>query len=237
MTRKIIPKKSRIHKSKQKKRKNTTRKKNKKIRKTERKTKKSKGKKRGAGPACSRSQVIEDNESEISETQNIDDPIVAEQMPDNQPLPQGAQRIPAIQYPTASAERVPAVPIATTEISLNTNDTPKLRARKYNSKLYNTKLNKNAADSLYNLIYESGKIEHTPELEEETIDALMNYVYHVKYFDPFSAQNNGNRKNIGNERALYYQLYSLIGAWDKYDGNIENLLWTLRSDPDEEIGF
>ena len=65
----------------------------------------------------------------------------------------------------------------------------------------------------------------------------MNYVYHVNYFDPFSAQNHGNPNKIGDSRELYDQVYNLISAWNIHDGEIENLLWALRSDPDEEIGF
>lgn len=204
---------------KRKKKKNTTRK-----------------KKRGAGPACSRPQVIEDNQSDYSDGSNPDYPIIAEQMPDNEPLPPGAQRIPTQQYPSASAERVPEIPIASTEISLNTNDIPDLNA--YNPALYNTKLSKTTSHNLYNIIYNTGRIEEdTEEIEDEVIDALRSYVYHVNYFDTFSADYHGNPNKIGDSRELYIQVYNLIGAWNKYDGEIEHLLGALRSEPDAEIGF
>ena len=139
---------------KRKKKKNTTRK-----------------KQRGAGQACSRPQVNEDNQSDYSDGSNPDYPIIAEQMPDNEPLPPGAQRIPTQQYPSASAERVPEIPTASTEISLNTNDIPDLKA--YNPALYNTKLSKTQAHNLYNIIYNTGRIEEdTEEIEDEVIDAL-----------------------------------------------------------------
>jgi hypothetical protein len=157
-------------------------------------------------------------------------------MPDNEPLPPGAQRIPTIQYPSATAEGVPEIPIASTEISLDTDNTPDLQA--YNPALYNTKLSKTTAHNLYNIIYNTGRIEEdTEEIEDEFIDALRSYVYHVNYFDPFSAQANGDPNKIGDSRELYIQVYNLIGAWNKYDGEIEHLLGALRSDPDEEIGF
>lgn len=214
-------------------------KKKKKIRKTKRRKKKkntTRKKKRGAGPACSRPQVNEDNQSDYSDGSNPDYPIIAEQMPDNEPLPPGAQRIPTVPYPSASAERVPEIPIASTEISLDTDNTPDLKA--YNPALYNTKLSKSRAHNFYNIIYNTGRIEEdTEEIENEVVDALMNYVYHVNYFDPFSAQNHGNPNKIGDSRELYDQVYNLIGAWNIHDGEIENLLWALRSDPDEEIGF
>jgi len=213
-------------------------KKKKKIRKTKRKKKKNtkSKKKRGAGPACSRPQVNEDNQSDYSDGSNPDYPIIAEQMPDNEPLPPGAQRIPTQQYPSASAERVPGIPIASTEISLDTDNTPDLKA--YNPALYNTKLSKTTAHSLYNIIYNTGRIEEdTKEIEDEFIDALRSYVYHVNYFDTFSADYHGNPNKIGDSRELYIQVYNLIGAWNKYDGEIEHLLGALRSDPDAEIGF
>ena len=205
---------------KRKKKKNTTRK-----------------KKRGAGPACSRPQVIEDNQSDYSDGSNPDYPIIAEQMPDNEPLRPGEQRIPSVPYPSASAERVPNIPIASTEISLDTDNTPDLQARVYNSTLHNTKLNSGAVDWLYNFIADSDNIGEDWPGEREVKDALRNYVYHVNYFDPFSAPNHGNPNKIGDYRELYQQVYNLIGAWNKHDGEIENLLWALRSDPDEEIGF
>ena len=204
---------------KRKKKKNTTRK-----------------KKRGAGPACSRPQVIEDNQSDYSDGSNPDYPIIAEQMPDNEPLRPGEQRIPTVPYPSATAESVPEIPIASTEISLDTDNTPDLKA--YNPALYNTKLSKTKAHNLYNIIYNTGRIEEdTKEIEDEVVEALMNYVYHVNYFDSFSAQAHGNPNKIGDYRELYAQLYNLISAWNKYDGKIEHLLSALRSDPDEEIGF
>ena len=49
-------------------------------------------KKRGAGPLLSRPQVNEDNQSDYSDGSNPDYPIIAEQMPDNEPLPPGAQK-------------------------------------------------------------------------------------------------------------------------------------------------
>ena len=219
----------------------TAKRKYKKFKKSKRKTRKTRKntkskKKRGAGPACSRPQVIEDNQSDYSDGSNPDYPIIAEQMPENEPLRPGEQRIPTQQYPSASAERVPEIPIASTEISLNTNDIPDLKA--YNPALYNTKLSKAKAHKLYEIIYNSGKIEEdTEEIEDEVVDALMNYVYHVNYFDAFSAQANGHPNKIGDSRELYIQVYNLIGAWNKYDGEIEGLLSALRSDPDAEIGF
>lgn len=203
---------------KRKKKKNTTRK-----------------KKRGAGPGCSRPQVIEDNESNYSDGSNPD-PVVAEIMQDNEPLPPGAQRFPTVQYPSTSAERVPEIPIVSTEISLDTDNTPDLKA--YNPALYTTKLSKTTAHSLYNMIYNTGRIEEdTKEIEDEFIDALRSYVYHVNYFDTFSADYHGNPNKIGDSRELYIQVYHLIGAWNKYDGEIEDLLGALRSDPDTKIGF
>ena len=216
-----------------------TGKKKKKIRKTKRKKKKNtkSKKKRGAGPACSRPQVNEDNQSDYSDGSNPDYPIIAEQMPDNEPLPPGAQRIPSVPYPSASAERVPDVPIASTEISLDTDNTPDLQARVYNSTLHNTKLNSGAVNWLYNFIDDSDTIGEDWPGEREVKDALRNYVYHVNYFDPFSDQAHGNPNKIGDYQELYIQVYNLIGAWNKYDGNIEHLLDALRSDPDAEIGF
>ena len=88
------------------------------------------------------------------------------------------------------------------------------------------------------IIYDSGKIEEdTPEIEEEFVDAIKNYVYHVNYFDPYNSENNGNRNKIGNYRALYQQLKNLINAWINEDGEIEQLLEMLRSDPYAEIRF
>ena len=219
----------------------TAKRKYKKFKKSKRKTRKTRKntkskKKRGAGQACSRPQVTEDNQSDYSDGSNPDYPIIAEQMPDNEPLRPGQQRIPTVPYPSASAERVPEIPIASTEISLNTNDIPDLKA--YNPALYNTKLSKTQAHNLYNIIYNTGRIEEdTEEIEDEVIDALRSYVYHVNYFDTFSADYHGNPNKIGDSRELYIQVYNLIGAWNKYDGEIEHLLDALRSDPDAEIGF
>ena len=239
MTRKTLNKKSKIQKSKRKIK--TLKKSKKKTRKTKKnyktKNKNTRKKKRGAGPACSRPQVIEDNQSDYSDGSNPDYPIIAEQMPDNEPLPPGAQRIPSVPYPSASAERVPDVPIASTEISLDTDNTPDLQARVYNSTLHNTKLNSGAVDWLYNFIDDSDNIGEDWPGEREVKDALRNYVYHVNYIDPFSEQAHGNPNKIGDYQELYIQVYNLIGAWNKHDGEIEHLLSALRSDPDEEIGF
>tara|TARA_Y100000816_G_scaffold291480_1_gene282967 strand:+ start:1467 stop:2192 length:726 start_codon:yes stop_codon:yes gene_type:complete len=241
MTRKTLNKKSKIQKSKRKIK--TLKKSKKKTRKTKKnyktKNKNARKKKRGAGPACSRPQLNEDNQSDYSDGSNPDYPIIAEQIPDNEPLPPGAQRIATEQYPSASAERVPEIPIASTEISLDTDNTPELQARVYNSKLHNTKLNSGAVTWLYHLIVDDGNIDIGEDWpgEREVKDALRNYVYHVNYFDPFSDQAHGNPNKIGDYRELYIQVYNLIGAWSKYDGNIEHLLEALRSDPDAEIGF
>ena len=104
--------------------------------------------------------------------------------------------------------------------------------------VYNTKLTKAAASYLYNIILDTGRIEEdTEEIENEVVEALMNYVYHVNYFDAFNANEQGNPNKIGSYRSLYVQLYNLIGAWNIHDGEIEHLLGALRSDPDAEIGF
>ena len=90
---------------------------------------------------------------------------------------------------------------------------------------------------MYNLIDDSDYIGEDWPGEREVKDALRNYVYHVNYFDPFNDQAHGNPNKIGDYQELYIQVYNLIGAWSKYDGNIEHLLDALRSDPDAEIGF
>ena len=91
MTRKTLNKKS-------KRKIKTLKKSKKKTRKTKKnyktKNKNARKKKRGAGPACSRPQLNEDNQSDYSDGSNPDYPIIAEQIPDNEPLPPGAQRIP-----------------------------------------------------------------------------------------------------------------------------------------------
>jgi hypothetical protein len=221
----------------------TTKRKYKKSKRKTRKTKinnKSK-KKRGAGPLLSRfrgRQVIEDNESDYSNVSNTDHPIVAEQIPDNEPLPPGVPRIPTIQHPSTSAERVPEIPIVSTEISLDTDNTPDLQARVYNSKLYNTKLDRGIVYDFYDTIYNAGKIEEdTEEIELELVDAIKNYVYHVNYVDPYNSERNGNPNKIGSDYALYHQLKNLINAWINEDGEIEQLLEMLRSDPYAEIRF
>tara|TARA_Y200000002_G_scaffold380142_1_gene390959 strand:+ start:715 stop:1422 length:708 start_codon:yes stop_codon:yes gene_type:complete len=222
----------------------TAKRKYKKLKKSKRKTRKTKinnksRKKRGSGQSLSRlrrRQVIEDNESDYSDDSNPD-PVVAEIMQDNVPLPPGAQRFPTIQYPSASAE----IPTVSTEISLDTNDIPDLQARvvdRYNSKLYNTKLGLALVYHFYDTIYDAGKIEEdTEEIELELVDALKNYVYHVNYFDPYNSERNGNRNKIGSDYELYHQLKNLINAWINEDGEIEQLLEMLRSDPYAEIRF
>ena len=218
----------------------TAKRKYKKLKKSKRKTRKTKinnksRKKRGSGQSLSRirrRQVIEDNESDYSDDSNPD-PVVAEIMQDNVPLPPGAQRFPTIQYPSASAE----IPTVSTEISLDTNDIPDLQARVYNSKLYNTKLDMGMVYHLYDIIRGSDRWEDTEEIEEEFVDALRNYVYHVNYIDLFDSKNNGNRNKIGNHAALWHQLMNLISAWIYQDGEIEQLLEILRSDPYAEIRF
>ena len=136
---------------------------------------------RGRGPACSRPRVDSDVASETAE---------AEPMPENLPLPSGATRVAAMsQYADlpqavtesaspkteivgeeAAAAETDMLPIAT---SLPRKPTPKL-VRHPKPDMVETIMN--FPD--YRILRESPK-------REEIKDAMLNYVYHPNYFDPF----------------------------------------------------
>ena len=231
MTNKFKNKKLKLRKSQRKSRKS------KKTKRKSRKTKKriNRKKKHGAGQAFTRpqNQIVENN-GPLTVHQ-----AVAEPMPENMPLPRGTNRIPLEPFPSADAERIEEIPVVSPVTSINTrmDDIPDLTARVYDPSLYNTKIMRGSATYLYKKIYDSGIIEGSSELKEKIINALMNYMYHVNYVHPSDAEYNGHPDKIGDERELYIQLYYLIDAWSKNDGEIDNLLAQLRSDPDAEIGF
>ena len=170
---------------------------------------------RGNGVGCSR------------EREQVD-PVRAEPMPDDLPLPPGARRIQAMDLHAELPSAVASPPSLLTGEPVNT-DTPAING--YTPRAIN--LDKHPSSKLVKSImnFPDYMVLRVSPHRRQIEDAMLKYVYHPNYYDTFGA----DPRNVDD------QLWRLVMGWYSEEGSsplaVNRLLSALRSPQGDEIGF